>query len=195
MFGDEVAPGDGFVSFVLDLGRAVDLAGNFGGFFFGAADPLWMAVRTELFGGLIAIFLEHLQVPGEPAEVGDGLVTDCGGGTEAVLSFGFEQILREVGGGDLEADFWKQGGIGLADVLEEVVLDEAVFEGALLLGAPGFIAAAGFPIGNVAFGDANAVLVESIDDLFIGNVVTELRLTMSRSRKERRAILPLRMRL
>ena len=106
---------------------------------------------------------QHLQhrvvdVAGQAAEVGNHLPAGCRIGGEVLLGFGFEEELREAGGGDLETDLGELAGVGFAQVLDQIVLEEAVFEGAVLLGAPFFVTAAGFPVGDVArirakFGD------------------------------------------
>ena len=73
----------------------------------------------------------------------------------------------------MKADFGKLAGVVFAEVLGKVVLEKAGFERAVLLDAPVAIAAARFPIRDVAFGDGDAVFVESADDFGMGNVVAE----------------------
>ena len=90
-----------------------------------------------------------------------------------MASFGFEKKLGEFGGSKLKADFGELAGVVGAEVREEVVLEEAGFEGAILSDAPVAIAAAGFPIGDVAFGDFEIEFVESADDLGVRDVVAE----------------------
>ena len=60
-----------------------------------------------------------------------------------------------------------------AEVFGEVVLEEAGFEGAVLFGAPVVVAAASFPVGDVALGDADAEFVEGANDFGMGDVVAE----------------------
>ena len=58
-------------------------------------------------------------------------------------------------------------------MFEEIVLEEAGFEGAILRDAPVAIAAACFPVGNVAFGDFELEFVECVSDLGVRDVVAE----------------------
>jgi len=90
-----------------------------------------------------------------------------------LASFGFEEELGELGGSELKADFGELAGVIFAEVFEEVVLEEASFEGAVLFDAPVAIAAAGFPVGDVAFGDSDAVFFESADNLGVRDVIAE----------------------
>ena len=73
----------------------------------------------------------------------------------------------------MQADFGELAGIVFAEVLGEIVLEDAVFQGAVHFGAPFFIAATGFPVGDIALGDDDAVFVESTDDFGIRNMVAE----------------------
>ena len=73
----------------------------------------------------------------------------------------------------MEADFGELTGVVFAEVFEEVVLEKAGFECAILFDAPVAIAAAGFPVGDVAFGDFEIEFVERGDDLGMGDVVAE----------------------
>src|SRR2546421_11897228 len=56
---------------------------------------------------------------------------------------------------------------------EEILLRETIGEGAVLLRCPLFVATTRFPIGNVAFGDVDAVLIKRADDLFVGDVIAK----------------------
>ena len=73
----------------------------------------------------------------------------------------------------MEADFGELGGVGGAEMFDKIVLVETSFEGAILFNAPFAIAAAGFPVGDIAFGDFDGVFVESADDFGVGNVVAK----------------------
>ena len=73
----------------------------------------------------------------------------------------------------MKADFGKLAGVGFAEVRQDVVLGQAIGEGAVLFGGPFFISAARFPIGNVAFGYRVSVFFESTDDFLVGNVVAQ----------------------
>ncbi len=57
-----------------------------------------------------------------------------------------------------------------AEEVGEVILEGAEFEGVGLGGAPFFVAAAGFPIGDVALGNMEAALREGMHDALLGEV-------------------------
>jgi len=128
---------------------------------------------AELFGGLVAVFLEGVNLAGKAAKDADGASEFFGLRSKLLASFGFEEELGEFGGGELEADFGKLAGVVFAEVFEEIVLEEAGFEGTILNDAPVAIAAASFPIGDIAFGDVESEFVECIDDIGVGDVVAE----------------------
>jgi hypothetical protein len=90
-----------------------------------------------------------------------------------LAGFGFEEELGEFGGSELEADFGELAGVVFAEVFEEIVLEEASFEGAILSDAPVAIAAACFPVGDVAFGEFELEFIECVDDLGVGDVIAE----------------------
>ena len=94
-------------------------------------------------------------------------------GGKLVLSFGLEEELREVRGGELQADFREVGSAILPEVLGQIILEKVVLEGAILFRAPIPETAAGFPIGDIAFGNVNAVLVERATDCGVGDGVAE----------------------
>ena len=58
-------------------------------------------------------------------------------------------------------------------MFDEVVLEEAGFQGAVLLVAPLAIAAACLPVRNVARGGCDTVFGEGVGDFGMGNVVAE----------------------
>ena len=76
-------------------------------------------------------------------------------------------------GGTLQADFGELAGVVLAKVLDEIVLEDAVFQGTVHFGAPLFIAATGLPIGDIAHGDGEAMFVERTGDVGMRNIVAE----------------------
>ncbi len=81
--------------------------------------------------------------------------------------------MGETGRGELQADLGKLAGVILAQALREVVLEEPDFQRTVLGVAPFLIAASGFPIGDVAFGDSDAVFFESAANLGVRDVVAE----------------------
>ena len=90
-----------------------------------------------------------------------------------LLGLGIEEEFTELGGSELETDFGEMGGVGGAEVIGEVVLSEACGDDAFLFEPPIVVAAASFPIGDVAHCDADAVFLDSIGDICVGNVVLE----------------------
>jgi hypothetical protein len=174
VFGKEIAVGDvgvlrGFAGFF----GAVDVAYFFKGFLGFAFDAFGMVFVAEFFGGLVAVFLEDVNLAGEPAEDADGASEFIGFGGELLAGFGFEEELGEFGGNELEADFGELAGVVGAELRQEVVLEEAGFEGTVLCDAPVAIAATSFPVGDVTLGDFEIEFVEGLDDLGMGNVVAE----------------------
>ena len=81
--------------------------------------------------------------------------------------------MGKTGRSELQADLGNLAGVVLAQVFDEVVLKEPDFERALLFGAPFLVAATGFPVGDVAFGDSDAVFFESPDNLGVRDVIPE----------------------
>lgn len=174
VFGQKIAVGDvGFVDGLADFFGAVNVADFIEVLFSIAFEAFGVVFLAEFFGGLVAVFLEDVNLAGEPAEDADGAREFFGFGRELLAGFGFEEELGEFGGGHLEADFGELGGVVGAEVREEVVLEEAGFECAVLGDAPVAIAATGFPVGNVAFGDSELEFVEGLDDLGVRDVVAE----------------------
>jgi len=174
VFRKEIAVGnfglDGGV--VGDVG-AVGPAGVFEGFFGFAFDPFGVVFGAEFFGGLVAVFLEDVNLACKAAEYADGASEFFGFVGELLAGFGFKKELGELGGSELEADFGELAGVVFAEVFEEIVLEEAGFKGAILCDAPVAIAAAGFPVGDVAFGDFELEFIECVDDLGVRDVVAE----------------------
>ena len=81
-----------------------------------------------------------------------------------------EEDLGDAGSGGLKTDFGQFGRIVAAEEIEEVILIEAIIENGFLFETP-FEVAAGGPIGNVAFDELEAGLVEGGDNIFVGNTV------------------------
>lgn len=119
------------------------------------------------------MFLQNGDFAIEPAED----VHHLGKSAEVSLDiFGagdfLEEDLGEASGGGLETDFGELGGIVSAEVIDEVILVEAVVDDEILLEAP-FEVAAGGPIGDIAFGEGKAGLMNCGDDVFVWNAIPE----------------------
>jgi hypothetical protein len=174
VFGEEIAMRDfGFFDGFAGFFGAVSVANGFEGFIGFVFDVLGIVFGAEFFGGLVAVFLEGVNLAGKAAEDADGAGELFWFGIELLAGFGFEEELGEFGSGELEADFGELAGVAGAEVREEVVLEEAGFKGALLSEAPVTIAAASFPVGDVAFGDFELEFIQSVDDLGVRDVVAE----------------------
>jgi len=132
-----------------------------------------LRVMAEFFRCFVAVFLQRVDLAGEAAEDGDGPGEFFGSRGELLTGFGFGEKFGEMGSGRLEADFGNLAGIVLAKVLEEIFLEEPGFDGAVLFEAPVFVAAACFPIGDVAAGDVDAKFLESANDFFVGHIVLQ----------------------
>jgi hypothetical protein len=174
VFGEEIAMGDdwitgGFAGFF----GAVSVANGFEGLVGFAFEEFGVVFLSEFFGGLVTVFLEDVNLAGEAAEDADGAGEFFGSVVELLAGFGFEEELGEFGGDELEADFGELGGVAGAEVCEEIVLKETGFEGAVLSDAPVAIAAASFPVGDVAGGNSEIEFFEGLDDLGMRDVVAE----------------------
>ena len=155
----------GFVIGVSQLCGAVDVSSFFDVLFFFALEAFGVVSGTEFLGGSVAVFLEVMDLAGETAKGGDVAHIGLRIGGELLFSLRAEQELGEPGGGELEAHFGDLAGVVFPQMLEEVVLLEPGFQGAILLGAPFFVTAARFPVGDIPFGDAKAVFFESFADV------------------------------
>ena len=172
IFGDEIAVGD--VGFVIGVGEffgAVDVARGFESFVGFAFDAFGIMFVAEFASGIVAVFLEEMEVASDSAEIRDGAGEFFGVGGELLLGLGIEKEFAELGGGELETDFGEMGGVGGAEVIGEVILAEARGDDAFLFEPPIVVAAAGFPVGDVADCDANTMLCEGVGDIYVGNVV------------------------
>src|SRR4051812_22262324 len=105
-------------------------------------------------------FIEALNDPGVFVWVGE----QRGG------CLGIHEQGSELGGGDLKTDFGKFLRVMFAQIIGEVILEVGKTKLIFLFCAPLLIAAASTPVGNIAFGDGDAALLESPDDFGIGNV-------------------------
>ncbi len=174
VFGEEIAVGNvGFVDGFSAFFGAVKVAQVFEGFVGFTFEPLGMVFFAKFFGGLVAVFLEDMNLASQSAEDANGASEFFGFGFELLSGFGLEEELGEFGGDELEADFGELGGVVGAEVSEEIVLKEPGFEGAILSDAPITITTSSFPVGDVAFGDFELEFTECIDDLGMRNVVAE----------------------
>jgi hypothetical protein len=81
--------------------------------------------------------------------------------------------LGEFGSDELKADFSELAGVVFAEVFEEIILEEAGFECAILCDAPVAVTASSFPVRNVAFSDSEVEFFECGDDLGVRNIVAE----------------------
>jgi len=114
-----------------------------------------------------------MELASEPAENVNGGRKFFGLGSELFADVWLKEELGELGSGELKADFRELGGVGGAEMFDEIVLVETSFKRAILFNAPFAIAAAGFPVRDVAFGDYDGVFIESADDSGVGNVIAE----------------------
>jgi len=173
-FGNEIAVRDvGLVDGLAEFFGAVNVAGDFEAVFGFAFEAFGIVFRAEFASGVVAVFLETVELTREPAENVNGGREFLGVGSELFADVRLKEELRELGGGELETNFGELGGIGGAEMFNEVVLEEAGFQGAVLLAAPIAIAATGFPVGNIALGNGDAVFVERADNFGMGDVVAE----------------------
>lgn len=174
VFRDEIAVGDvGFVDGLAELCGAVNVAGDFEAFFDFVFEAFGIVFIAKFAGGIVAIFLEPVELAIETAESVDGGREFFWVSSELFRGVLLQEELRELGGGELKADFGELGGVGGAEVFDKVVLEKAGFKSMVLLGAPVAITATGFPVGDVALCHGDAVFVERADDFGVGDVVAE----------------------
>lgn len=108
-------------------------------------------------------FVEGIDYPGVFIGVGE----EHGGG------FGIHEDGSELGGGNLKADFRELLGIVFTQVVGEVILEVSDAELVFLLGTPFLVTAASAPVGDIAFGDGDAALCQSPDDLGIADIIVK----------------------
>jgi len=172
-FGQVIAIRDIGVAGTFSNGGAISFPHNFNVLFFFTLDAFGIMALAEFLGGIVAVFLEGLDLAGETAKGSQRTAILFGLGGELLGGFGPEKELDEVGGGELEADLRDLAGVVLAKVIGEVVLEQAELEGVFLLETPFFEATARFPVGDVARGDSETDVREGRGDLIIGDVVEE----------------------
>ena len=163
----------GFGQFRVVAGVAVGALHLEGGGLVAVFDADGIVGAAEGALGVVALLLERAQFAVEAAEeadhslIGFEIWFDVGGGR------GFlKEDLRKAGGGGLEADFGKFGGVVAAEVINEVVLIQTVLEDEVLFEEPIFVTTCG-PVRYVALQDGEAEVVEGGDDVLVGNAVAE----------------------
>jgi hypothetical protein len=171
--GDEVAVGNiGFLT-ALSVFGAHDLADALDLLLILALEELRAILGAEGPGGVIAVFLQGLDFPREAALEFDELRVFLRVGEEFAHEVGPEEDSGEAGSGGLETDLGEFGGVMAPEELGEVVLEGAELEGVRLGGGPFLVAAAGFPVRDVTFGDPKAAFLEGEDDSGMGQIVRE----------------------
>ena len=163
----------GLLRSLAQFGGAVDFAGSFNVFFVLLFDAGGIEVMPEGCSRVVAVFLQGMELGSQAAKDGEEAGEFFGVGDELAAVFGLEEELGDLGGGELEADFGELGGVVFVEMFSEVVLEEAGFVGAILFSAPFFVAATGFPVGDVALCDVDAVFVKGADDFGVGDIVAE----------------------
>jgi hypothetical protein len=138
-----------------------------------ALDTFGIVLGAEFFGGIVAVLLESMNLGGETAKYPNEVCISLRVLDELLVGVGLEQHLGDLSGSELEADLGESAGVGFPEVLGEIVLEQAGFQRTILCKAPFLVTAAGFPVGYIAFGDANADFIEGTDDFRVGQVVAE----------------------
>jgi len=174
VFGEEVAVRDvGFPGGLAEFCGAVNVAGDFESVFDVAFEAFGIVVMAEFAGGIVTVFLQTVELAIELAENVDGRREFFGVGSQLFADVWLEEELGELCRSELKANFGELGGVGGAEMSDEIVLEEASFKSAVVLGAPFTITATRFPVGDIALSDGDAVFVEGADDFGMGNVVAE----------------------
>jgi hypothetical protein len=170
---DEVAVGNiGFLT-ALSVFGAHDLTDALDLLLILALQELRAIPGAEGPGGVIAVFLQGLDFACEAALEFDELRVFLRVGEEFAHEVGPEEDSGEAGSGGLEADLGEFGGVMAPEELSEIVLEGAELEGVRLGGAPFLVAATGFPVRDVTFGDLKAAFLEGEDDSGVGQIVRE----------------------
>jgi hypothetical protein len=128
---------------------------------------------TNSFGTVIAILLHPLDLGIDAGEVGEAAVILLRVGSQKFRRLRAEEEFGKTHGGKLKAEFGEFGGVVAAEKREHVVLVEAKGDGLILGHAPFPIAAAGFPVGDVAPGDFNADLLKRANDSVVRDIIAE----------------------
>lgn len=115
----------GVIDSLAEFFSAVDFAGDFDISFLFVFDARGLEVTPEASGGVVAVFLENVDLGGEAAEDGKEAGVFLRVGDELAAIFGLDEELGEFGGGELESDFGELSGLVFAEVFGEVVLEAA----------------------------------------------------------------------
>jgi hypothetical protein len=141
--------------------------------FFRIFDASWIVRTTEGTAGIIALFLESAELAVEAAKEVHHLGESTEVGFEVVGADAFlEECFGKSSRSGLEADFGEIGSVVAAEMIEQVVLVEAVLEDVVLFELPLEVTAGG-PVGDVAFGEVEIGFVESSDDIFVRDAVAD----------------------
>lgn len=136
-------------------------------------DPVDIISRAEGAECLIALLLQGGQVAGDAAEKGDHLRKFWEISFDVFSVGGFlNEDLGKAGSGGLETDLGQFGGVIAAEIIDEVILVEAILGDDFLLKFP-FEVAAGGPVGNIAFFKQVTGLFESGRDVLVRDTVGE----------------------
>jgi hypothetical protein len=174
IFRNEVAVGDVVVvDGLTQFFGAVSVAGAFEIFFDFAFEAFRIVFGAKFTGGIVAIFLEAVELAREPAENVDGGRKFFGVDCELFADVRLKKELGELGGDELKADFGELRSVGRAEMFQEIVLEESSLNGPVLFGAPIAIAAAGFPVRNVAWSGCDTVFGEGIGYFRMRDVVAK----------------------
>lgn len=144
-----------------------------GGFLVLILDPVDIISTAEGAPCIIALLLQGGQVAGDAAEKADHLRKSWEISFDIFGVGGFlNEDLGNAGSGGLEADLGQFGGVIAAEVIDEVVLVEAILSDYFLLKFP-IEETAGGPVGDVAFFKQVTNLFESGDDVLVRDTVGE----------------------
>jgi len=112
VFRDEIAVGDvGIVYGFAEFFGAVNVACSFKSVVDFAFDAFGIVFVAEFACGIVAIFLQEMEVASDAAEIGDGACEFFGSGGELLLGLRIEEEFAELGGSELETDFREMGGV------------------------------------------------------------------------------------
>ena len=141
--------------------------------FVGVLDPDGVMCFAQGAAGIIAHFLSGRDLAVEAAEQVNefSVVVQVSFRVISVRKF-LKEDLGEAGGGGLETDFGKFGGIIAAEEIQEMILVEAILEDGFLFEPPFEVTASG-PIGDVTFDESVATFAEGFDNVFVRHAVPE----------------------
>jgi hypothetical protein len=134
LFRDEVAVRD--VRLVNSLAKfcgAVNVAGDFEVFFGFAFEAFGIVFITHVACGIVAIFLEPVELAIETAERVNGRRKFFRVGSDLIADVWSKEKLGQLRGSELEADFGELCGVGGTEVSDEIVLGKMSFKSMVLL--------------------------------------------------------------